>query len=143
MLDTQCMSRDDSLARLHFSGVRPEPGWHMRRFACSDRSTRPSHCSPKSRISFCASPDMPTPAFLMACKSSASHPIIITMVAIHRRTQCNLAKIAGRDCGCDCGFKLLHQQHIDRRDVRWQTRCLPSGMQALVSAWLHGNVWVQ
>ena len=61
------------------------------------------------------------------------------MVAIHRRTQCNLAKIAGSDCG----IKLLYQQHIDRRDVRWQTRGLPSGMQALVSAWLHGNVWVQ
>ena len=39
----------------------------MRRFASSDRSTSPAHCSPKSRMSFCASPEMPTPAFLTSC----------------------------------------------------------------------------
>ena len=37
------------------------------------------------------------------------------IVAIHKQTECNLANVAGSDCD----FKLLHQQHIDRRDAGW------------------------
>lgn len=55
------------LARLHFSGTAPEGALRSRRFVSSDRSTSPAHCSPKSRMSFCASPEMPTPAFLTSC----------------------------------------------------------------------------
>ena len=53
-------------ARLHFSGKHVDDGWQRRRFASSDRSTSPSHWSPKSLMSFWASPRIPTPAFLIS-----------------------------------------------------------------------------